>query len=42
MRSRDIKEWIEEAHEMSMMLEKGICEIGWMGRLRNPNEDELN
>jgi hypothetical protein len=41
MRGMNIKELIEEVHGMSMMFEKRICEIGWMGRLRNQNEDEV-
>jgi hypothetical protein len=39
MRGRGIKEWIGKAHRRSMMVEKGISDVGRMGKLRKQNED---
>jgi hypothetical protein len=39
---RNIKESIGKAHGKSTMVEKGIYEIGRLGRLRKQNEDGVN
>jgi hypothetical protein len=42
VRVRNIDECNAQAHAKSMMVEKGIYEIGRMGRLKKQNEDRVN